>query len=103
MLYAGDESESPMGAVTWIVISLIAGWLAARFIYSAVGLLRILIVGVFGAVLGALLLARLGVHNTGFLGRVRRRGDRRRCPAVDLAGDPACLNGGLRGTGAVRK
>jgi len=62
MLYADDESESPMGAVTWIVISLIAGWLAARFIYSAVGLLRILIVGVFGAVLGALLLARLGVQ-----------------------------------------
>ena len=51
-----------MEALTWIVIGLIAGWFAARLIYSALGMLRILIVGLFGAVVGLLVFARLGIH-----------------------------------------
>jgi uncharacterized membrane protein YeaQ/YmgE (transglycosylase-associated protein family) len=51
-----------MEALTWIVIGLIAVWIAARIIHSALGLLRILIVGLFGAILGTLLFTRLGIH-----------------------------------------
>ena len=51
-----------MEALAWIVIGLIAGWIAARMIHSALGLLRVLIVGLFGAILGAFLFTRLGIH-----------------------------------------
>jgi uncharacterized membrane protein YeaQ/YmgE (transglycosylase-associated protein family) len=51
----------PMGVLAWIVIGLVAGWLAARITDSPRGLLRNLAVGLLGAVLGGFLFTKLGV------------------------------------------
>jgi uncharacterized membrane protein YeaQ/YmgE (transglycosylase-associated protein family) len=51
-----------MGVMSWIVIGLIAGWLAAKITDSPRGLLRNLAVGLLGAVLGGLLFTRLGLQ-----------------------------------------
>jgi uncharacterized membrane protein YeaQ/YmgE (transglycosylase-associated protein family) len=54
--------ELGMGVIAWIVIGLIAGWLAAKITDSPRGLLRTLVVGLLGAILGGLLFTRLGLH-----------------------------------------
>ncbi len=42
-----------MGILTWIVIGLLAGWLAGQFVRGSVhGLLESTILGVVGAILG---------------------------------------------------
>lgn len=51
-----------MGALAWIVIGLIAGWLAAKITNSPRGLLRNIAVGLLGAILGGLLFSRLGLQ-----------------------------------------
>ena len=50
-----------MGVIAWIVIGLVAGWLAARVTNSPRGLLRNLAVGLVGALLGGFLAQRLGI------------------------------------------
>jgi uncharacterized membrane protein YeaQ/YmgE (transglycosylase-associated protein family) len=51
-----------MSVIAWIVIGLLAGWLAAKITGSPRGLLRNLVVGLLGAVLGGFLFIRLGVQ-----------------------------------------
>jgi uncharacterized membrane protein YeaQ/YmgE (transglycosylase-associated protein family) len=51
-----------MGVLAWIVIGLIAGWLAAKITNSPRGLLRNIAVGLLGAILGGLLFSRLGLQ-----------------------------------------
>ncbi|CAN0378265.1 unnamed protein product [Phaeothamnion confervicola] len=51
-----------MGVVSWIVIGLLAGWLAAKITNSPQGLLRNIAVGLIGAVLGGLLASKLGIQ-----------------------------------------
>jgi len=51
-----------MGVIAWIIIGLLAGWLAAKITGSPRGLLRNLAVGLLGAVLGGFLFTRLGVQ-----------------------------------------
>lgn len=51
-----------MGVIAWIVIGLVAGWLAARITGSPRGLLRNLIVGLVGALLGGFLARKLGIQ-----------------------------------------
>ena len=51
-----------MGVVSWIVIGLLAGWLAGRITDSPRGLLRNLAVGLIGAVLGGFLARKLGIE-----------------------------------------
>jgi uncharacterized membrane protein YeaQ/YmgE (transglycosylase-associated protein family) len=51
-----------MGILAWILIGLIAGWLAARITNSPHGLLRNLIVGLVGSVVGGFLFSKLGLH-----------------------------------------
>jgi uncharacterized membrane protein YeaQ/YmgE (transglycosylase-associated protein family) len=51
-----------MGIFAWIVIGLIAGWLAAKITESPHGLIRNLVVGLVGSLLGGILFSRLGVH-----------------------------------------
>jgi uncharacterized membrane protein YeaQ/YmgE (transglycosylase-associated protein family) len=51
-----------MGIFAWIMIGLIAGWLAAKITESPHGLIRNLIVGLVGSLLGGVIFSRLGVH-----------------------------------------
>jgi uncharacterized membrane protein YeaQ/YmgE (transglycosylase-associated protein family) len=51
-----------MGIFAWIVVGLIAGWLAAKITDAPRGLLRNLAVGLVGAVLGGFMFERLGVE-----------------------------------------
>jgi uncharacterized membrane protein YeaQ/YmgE (transglycosylase-associated protein family) len=51
-----------MGIVSWIVIGLLAGWLAGRITDSPTGLLRNLAVGLVGAILGGFLARKLGIE-----------------------------------------
>lgn len=60
-----------MGIVIWIVIGLIAGWLATQILGGRGGLLRNLAVGLIGAIVGGILFDQLGlVLKPGFLGEL---------------------------------
>ena len=50
-----------LGVFAWIVIGLVAGWLAARITGAPHGLLRNLVVGLLGAMLGGFLFTKLGL------------------------------------------
>jgi uncharacterized membrane protein YeaQ/YmgE (transglycosylase-associated protein family) len=50
-----------MGVITWIVIGLVAGWLAAKITDSPRGLLRNLAVGLIGSLVGGFLARKLGI------------------------------------------
>jgi uncharacterized membrane protein YeaQ/YmgE (transglycosylase-associated protein family) len=52
----------PMGIFAWIIIGLIAGWLAAKITDAPQGLLRNLAVGLVGAILGGFMFDRLGIQ-----------------------------------------
>jgi uncharacterized membrane protein YeaQ/YmgE (transglycosylase-associated protein family) len=51
-----------MGVLAWILIGLIAGWLAAKIINAPRGLLRNLIIGLIGSLFGGFLFSKLGVR-----------------------------------------
>lgn len=51
-----------MGVLAWILIGLIAGWLAARITHAPGGLIRNLIVGLVGSLVGGFLFGKLGIH-----------------------------------------
>jgi uncharacterized membrane protein YeaQ/YmgE (transglycosylase-associated protein family) len=51
-----------MSILAWIVIGLLAGWLAARITRSPHGLLRNLAIGLLGAVLGGFVFSKLGIQ-----------------------------------------
>jgi uncharacterized membrane protein YeaQ/YmgE (transglycosylase-associated protein family) len=50
-----------MGVLAWILIGLIAGWLASRIIGTRGGLTRNLIVGLVGSLVGGFLFRKLGL------------------------------------------
>jgi len=57
--------------VIWLLIGLIAGWLAGEVTKgSGFGLWGNIVIGIVGAVLGGLLLGALGVDPGGFVGEV---------------------------------
>ena len=51
-----------MGVLAWILIGLIAGWLAAKITDAPRGLVRNLVVGLVGSLVGGFLFTKLGVH-----------------------------------------
>ena len=51
-----------MGIIGWIVIGLIAGFLAARITGARGGLFRNLAIGLVGAILGGFLATKLGLQ-----------------------------------------
>ena len=60
-----------MGIVAWIVVGLLAGWLAAKITNSPQGLLRNIAVGLVGAIVGGFLARQLGNQVTpGFWGEL---------------------------------
>jgi uncharacterized membrane protein YeaQ/YmgE (transglycosylase-associated protein family) len=50
-----------MGVIAWIVIGLLAGWIAARLTNAPHGLIRNLLVGLIGALVGGFLFEKLNV------------------------------------------
>ncbi len=50
-----------MGVIAWIVVGLIAGWLANAILGGRGGLLGNLAVGLVGAIIGGVVLPRIGV------------------------------------------
>lgn len=57
--------------VVWLLIGLIAGWLAGEVTKgSGFGLWGNIVMGIVGAILGGLLLGALGVDPGGFVGEV---------------------------------
>ena len=56
-----------MGIIFWIVFGAIAGWIASMVMESSGGLLRDIVVGIIGALLGGFLMSFLGYGGvTGF-------------------------------------
>jgi uncharacterized membrane protein YeaQ/YmgE (transglycosylase-associated protein family) len=51
-----------MSVIIWIVIGLIAGWLATMLLGGRGSLLHNLAVGLVGAIVGGFIFSRLGVH-----------------------------------------
>ena len=59
----------PGGIIAWLVVGLVAGWLAGQFMKGGgYGLVGDLIVGVIGALLGGCLFGLLGISASGLLG-----------------------------------
>lgn len=56
---------SGFGFIAWIIIGIVAGWLAEKIMKRSHGLLTNLIVGVIGALLGGFLANLLGVDASG--------------------------------------
>ena len=50
-----------MGFIVWIIVGLIAGWLASRVMDSRGGLIRNLVDGLIGAVVGGILFRTFNV------------------------------------------
>ena len=59
---------SGMGWLSFLIVGLIAGWIAERIMKREHGLFINLVVGVVGAYLGAFLFRLLGLATTGFIG-----------------------------------
>ena len=78
-----------MGIFTWIVIGLVAGWLATQILGGRGGLLYNLAVGLVGAIVGGFLFEKLNsARDAGFLGQSDHRHHRRNHFPRHLAGDP---------------
>jgi uncharacterized membrane protein YeaQ/YmgE (transglycosylase-associated protein family) len=50
-----------MSVLTWIVIGLIAGWIAAKLTNAPHGLFRNILVGLIGALVGGFLFEKLNI------------------------------------------
>ena len=59
---------SGLGWLSFLIVGLIAGWVAEKVMQRGHSLLENLIVGVIGAYLGALIFWVLGLTATGFIG-----------------------------------
>jgi uncharacterized membrane protein YeaQ/YmgE (transglycosylase-associated protein family) len=60
-----------MGIIMWIIVGLVAGWLATQILGGRGGLLYNLAVGLVGAIVGGILFDQIGlVVKPGFLGEL---------------------------------
>lgn len=59
---------SGLGWISFLIVGLIAGWVAEMIMKRDHGLLENLVVGVIGAYVGAFLFRLLGLTSTGFVG-----------------------------------
>ncbi len=66
-----DLTLSPGGILSWIVVGLVAGWLAGVAMRGhGFGILRDVIVGLIGALVGGFLGGFFVSGNTGFIGSI---------------------------------
>ena len=57
------------GLIAWIIIGLIAGWLAGKVSHGrGFGCLADIILGLIGALVGGWIFTKLGIHEGGVLG-----------------------------------
>ena len=62
---------SPAGFITWIVIGLVAGWLAGKIMKgSGYGILGDIVLGLIGSVVGGFVVGLFVVGNAGFIGSI---------------------------------
>ena len=54
----------PMGLLAWIVVGLIAGWLASQVVPSRFGVIGDTIIGMLGALVGGFLFEQFGATGT---------------------------------------
>ncbi len=59
---------SGLGWLSFLIVGLIAGWVAEKVMHRGHGLVENLVVGVIGAYLGAFLFRLFGLVTTGFVG-----------------------------------
>jgi uncharacterized membrane protein YeaQ/YmgE (transglycosylase-associated protein family) len=70
-----EFAMDPGGIAAWLVVGLLAGWLASRVMGGGAGLIVEVILGLIGAFVGGLLFSLAlgggtGIYETGFLGSV---------------------------------
>lgn len=59
-----------MGLFWFLIVGLIAGWLAGHFMKgSGYGLIGDIVIGIIGAYIGGFLLGIIGIHTFGLIGR----------------------------------
>lgn len=64
-------SLEPGGIIAWILVGLIAGWLAGAAMKSERGVIGDIIVGLIGALIGGFVFTALGIGgSSGFIGSV---------------------------------
>ena len=56
------------GFIAWIIIGIVAGWLAEKIMKRDHGLLTNLIVGIIGALIGGFVAGALGISWGGWIG-----------------------------------
>jgi uncharacterized membrane protein YeaQ/YmgE (transglycosylase-associated protein family) len=57
----------PMGLLAWVVVGLIAGWLASKVVPSRFGIIGDTLIGMVGALIGGFLFEQVGsTGTTGF-------------------------------------
>ncbi|HEX2663291.1 MAG TPA: GlsB/YeaQ/YmgE family stress response membrane protein, partial [Candidatus Acidoferrum sp.] len=62
---------SKMGFLTWIIVGLIAGWLAGQVMKGGgYGILVDIILGILGGILGGWVFGLLGLHAGGLIGSI---------------------------------
>jgi uncharacterized membrane protein YeaQ/YmgE (transglycosylase-associated protein family) len=58
-----------MGFISWIIVGLIAGWLAGQVMKGGgYGVLVDIVLGILGGILGGWVFGLLGIHAYGFIG-----------------------------------
>ena len=65
---ASQEGTYTMGIIAWIIIGIVAGWLAEQIMGRNHGLITNLIVGVIGALIGGFVANALGFAWGGWIG-----------------------------------
>jgi len=60
-----------MGFLTWIIVGLIAGWLAGQVMKGGgYGILVDIILGILGGIIGGWVFGMLGLHAGGLIGSI---------------------------------
>ena len=60
-----------MSILSWIIVGLIAGWLAGQVMRgSGYGVIGDIIIGIIGAIIGGLVFSFLGLGATGIVGEI---------------------------------
>ncbi len=65
---ANNSSEAGIGIIAWLLVGLVAGWLASLMVNrSGEGVILDIVLGIIGAFIGGIIFRTLGAHGvTGF-------------------------------------